>query len=479
MMQHFLCFSLFGRGLVFFYIGLLMFSAAFGQTLPTAVETARAITIGWNLGNSLESIGGETAWGNPLTTQRLIDSVKAAGFNTVRIPCVWDNHADKTTGIIDAAWIARVKEVVDYCIKDSMYVIINIHWDNGWLENNCTADKKDAVNAKQKTYWTGIANYFKNYNGHLLFAGANEPNVTDAAQMTVLMSYHQTFIDAVRATGGNNGSRVLIIQGPSTDIEKTAKLMNSLPTDKITNHLMTEIHYYSPWNFSGMTEDASWGKMNYFWGKNNHSTTNTAYNPTWGEEAYLDSCFKLMKTQFVDKGVPVIIGEFGAIKRTTLTGADLALHIKSREYYNFYIADAAIRFGLIPIYWDNGANDFAVFNRTTGAVSDLGVLKALMKGAKVNAYASVNAGGSGFMSRRSIVFPNPLTDVFDLTIADPARVKSIAIFDPAGRKVKSLNHSAVQGTIKIGQDLKAGVYIFQMNDNTGGQVQYFKITKNP
>jgi endoglucanase len=248
-MKRFYIFPLFGKGPAHLSIGLLMYSALFGQTLPTAVETAKAMTIGWNLGNTLEAIGGETAWGNPLATQRLIDSVKAAGFNTVRIPCAWDNHADQTTGIIDAAWIARVKDVADYCIKDSMYAIINIHWDNGWLENNCTADKKDAVNAKQKTYWTQIASCFKSYNGHLLFAGANEPNVTDAAQMAVLMSYHQTFIDAVRATGGNNGSRVLIVQGPSTDIEKTSKLMNSLPADK--------------YNFSKLPSTGSASGINY------------------------------------------------------------------------------------------------------------------------------------------------------------------------------------------------------------------------
>jgi endoglucanase len=479
MKQWILYFSLFERCLVSLSVGLAMYSAAFGQTLPTAVESAKAMTLGWNLGNTLEAIGGETAWGNPAATQRLIDSVKAAGFTTIRIPCAWDNHADQTTGIIDAAWIARVKEVVDYCIKDSLYAIINIHWDNGWLENNCTADKKDAVNAKQKTYWTQIANYFKNYDGHLLFAGANEPSVADAAQMAVLMSYHQTFIDAVRATGGNNGSRVLLVQGPSTDIEKTNTLMNSLPADKIANHLIIEVHYYSPWNFTGMTKNESWGSMFYFWGKNNHSSTNTAYNPTWGEESYLDSCFKLMKTKFADKGIPVIIGEFGAMKRTALTGADLALHSKSRDYYHNYIAHTAVSRGIIPVYWDNGAAENALFNRTTGAVSDQGTLKALITGAGIGGNtAKIYSTTKGSSNHGSEILLNSSTKALKLTVAHPELVKSVSIFDQAGRRVKSLNNPAALGTTIFGSDFKAGVYIVQLNDNTGKPTHFFRVTKN-
>jgi endoglucanase len=475
MMKRFNKFT-YSKSLLYLTVGLWMSSSAFGQTLPTATETAKAMTIGWNLGNTLEAIGGETAWGNPAVTQKLIDAVKAAGFNTIRIPVAWDNHA--TNNVIDAAWIARVKEVVDYCIKDNLYVMINIHWDNGWLENNCTTDKKDANNVKQKAYWTQIANYFKSYDGHLLFASANEPNVKDATQMSVLMSYHQTFIDAVRATGGNNSSRVLIIQGPSTDIETTNKLMNSLPDDKITNHLMVEVHYYSPWNFCGLTENASWGNMNYFWGKNNHSTTNTAYNPTWGEESYLDSCFKLMKTQFVDKGIPVTIGEFGAMKRTTLSGADLALHVKSREYFHKYVASASVSRGMIPVYWDNGvANEMALFNRTTGAVVDQGNLKALIDGAGVNVTPVMNANSkrSGSPGPKTIL--NPSTDAFKLTIAHPELVKSIAIFDQLGRRVTFLNHSAIQKNMQIGRNLGAGMYIVRMDDTSGEQLQCVKISK--
>ena len=278
----------------------------FGQSLPTATQTAGAMTIGWNLGNTLEAIGGETAWGNPMTTQQLIDAVKDAGFNTIRLPCAWDDHADQTTHVIDPAWLARVKEVVDYCYSYNMYVVINIHWDNGWLENNVTVAAQALVNVKQNAYRTQISNYFKNYDGHLLFASANEPNVSDAMGMSVLLSYHQTFIDAVRGTGGNNSSRVLIVQGPSTDIDKTDQLMNTMPTDPASNRLMVEIHYYTPYQFCGLTEDASRGSMFYFWGQGYHSTTIPSRNATWGEESDAEMYFQKMKTKFVDKRTPML-----------------------------------------------------------------------------------------------------------------------------------------------------------------------------
>jgi len=250
--------------------------------LPTSQEIASRVKVGWNLGNTLEAIGGETAWGNPNATQKLIDSVKAAGFNTIRLPVSWDSHANSTTHIIDPAWMARVKEVVDYCIKDSMYVFINIHWDNGWLEKHVNTTDSANVKLKQKAYWTQIASYFKDYDEHLLFASANEPNASDAIATSVLLSYHQTFIDAVRATGGNNSSRTLIIQGPDTDMDKTNSYMNTMPVDTIGNRLMVEVHYYTPWNFCGMGKDESWGKMFYYWGNGYHSTINLTRNPTWG-----------------------------------------------------------------------------------------------------------------------------------------------------------------------------------------------------
>ncbi|HNW52358.1 MAG TPA: cellulase family glycosylhydrolase, partial [Prolixibacteraceae bacterium] len=237
----------------------------------TASELAAKIGLGWNIGNTLEAIGGETAWGNPLVTKELIDLVKKNGFNAIRIPCSWNQHmVDSTTAEIKEEWLDRVKEVVQYCVDDDLYVLLNIHWDGGWLENNCTEVKQDANNSKQRAFWEQIATHLRDFDEHLLFASANEPNVSSPEGMEVLNSYHQTFVDAVRSTGGRNSYRVLVVQGPSTDIEKTNSLMTTLPSDSAENRLMVEVHYYTPWNFCGLEEDASWGKMFYYWGKSYH-----------------------------------------------------------------------------------------------------------------------------------------------------------------------------------------------------------------
>jgi aryl-phospho-beta-D-glucosidase BglC (GH1 family) len=360
--------------------GFSISTSAWAQ-LPTAQQIASKMKVGWNLGNTLEAICGETAWnGGVVTTQSLINSVKAAGFNTVRLPCAWFCHSDTVTSVIDPAWIARVKEVVDYCINDSLYVILNMHWDKGWLENRVNTANQALVNKRQNAYWTQIANYFKNYNEHLLFASANEPNVEDAAGMSVLLSYHQTFINAVRATAGNNSSRTLIVQGPATDIEKTYKLMNTMPTDQIANRLMVEVHYYTPYQFCLMQKDENWGKMFYYWGKAFHSTTDTTHNATWGEESFIDQWFGNMKTKFVDKGIPVIIGEYGAWKRKLNPPSDQALHSASVEYYHKYLVKSALSKGIIPFCWDiNGG----LFNRSTGAILDQGTLNAIMQATRV------------------------------------------------------------------------------------------------
>ncbi|AWK03401.1 dihydroxy-acid dehydratase [Flavobacterium crocinum] len=352
----------------------------------SAVELAAKIKLGWNIGNTLEATGGETAWGNPKVTKALIDAVKANGFNAIRIPCSWNQNLENAaTAKIKVDWLNRVKEVVQYCVDNDMYVVVNIHWDGGWLENNITEAKKLENNAKQKAFWEQIATHLRGFDEHLLFASANEPAVEDATQMAVLTSYHQTFIDAVRSTGGKNATRVLVVQGPTTDIEKTNKLMTTLPTDKVSGRMMVEVHYYSPWNFAGLTKDETWGKMFYYWGNGFHSTTDTERNATWGEEADLEKNFKLMKTQFVDKGIPVLLGEFGAIRRTTLTGDALTLHLNSRAYYLKTVVKTAKANGLLPFYWDEGSlgnNGFGIMNRSNNTVFDTQALNALIDGLK-------------------------------------------------------------------------------------------------
>ena len=235
-----------------------------------ATELAKAMYLGWNLGNSLEATGSEIIWGNPKTTKEMIDAVKTSGINAIRIPCSWDKYLeDHETYKIKESWLYRVKEVVDYCIDNDIYTTINIHWDGGWLEENCTPNAKDSVVEKQRILWTQIATYFRDYDEHLIFAGTNEPNVENETQMAVLLEYEQVFIDAVRATGGRNVYRNLIVQGPSTDIDKTEKMMNNLPNDPTPNRLMVEVHYYTPWQFCLLEKDGEpvWEKITYFWGE--------------------------------------------------------------------------------------------------------------------------------------------------------------------------------------------------------------------
>jgi len=207
--------------------------------------------------------------------------------------------------------------------------------------------------------------------------------VDNAGQMAVLKSYHQTFIDAVRSTGGRNAFRNLVIQGPSTDIEKTLDLMISLPTDNIPNRMMVEVHYYTPWNFCGLTADADWGKMFYYWGEGYHSLTDPERNATWGEEDFVNTAFSGMKSRFVDQGIPVVLGEFSVVRRSSLTGDDLVNHLASRAYFLKYVTQQAIANGMLPFYWDNGGMDnnaCGLFNRNNKTVFDQQALDALIEG---------------------------------------------------------------------------------------------------
>ncbi len=340
----------------------------------TATELAKNMTMGINIGNTLEAIGGENAWGNPNISQTFVNALKNYGFNTVRLPCSYDQYANQVTGEISADWLNRVKEVVQYCINADLYVVLNIHWDGGWLDANINATNQEETIAKQKAFWEQIATKLRDFDERLMFAGSNEPPVENPSQMNILLSYHQTFIDAVRSTGGRNSYRVLVVQGPSTDIEKTYDLMNTLPKDKLSNKLMAEVHYYTPYQFTLMNEDASWGNMFYYWGADYHSTTDPSRNATWGEEADMERFFALTKSQFVNKGIPVILGEFGAYKRSNIP--DQALHNSSVEYFNHYVVKTALKNGLIPYYWDTGG----MINRSNGGVKDRGVLDALLSG---------------------------------------------------------------------------------------------------
>lgn len=219
----------------------------------------------------------------------------------------------------------------------------------------------------------------RDFDEHLMFASANEPPVDNAAQMAILGSYHQTFVNAVRSTGGRNSYRVLVVQGPSTDVDKTNDLMTTLPSDKVASRMMVEVHYYSPFQFCALEEDATWGKMFYYWGAGHHSTIEPDRNATWGEEDAVNATFAKMKAKFVDKGIPVLLGEYGAYRRNNSAHVplDLATHNDAVDYWLTYITKQAKANGMLPFYWDTGG----ALDRKIYTVKDQRTIVAIKAGA--------------------------------------------------------------------------------------------------
>ena len=364
--------NIFAKTAVFAIAGAISASAA----LPTAKEVQSKMGMGFNIGNSMEVPNNPTAWGNPYPTQALLDSVKAAGFSTVRIPCAWDSHTNG--GKITQTWLDSVKTVVDYAMRAGLYTILNIHHEGegGWFQSNIGTSVDNNIDNKMKTYWTQIANQFKNYNERLIFAGANEPgpniNSWTSQHVSTLMHYYQTFIDAVRATGGNNETRTLIIQGLNTDIDKSVASapVSTFPKDKVSGYLMFEVHYYDPYQYTLMTSQQDWGASEpilpqYYYGnyqKSSEPKRNAGYNAWAGSVdsklagiGHPQEQFAKMKTNYVDKGYPVIVGEFGAnVRSPELSGSDLNLHKQGRVQWHKDVVSAAKQYGLTPILWDMG-----------------------------------------------------------------------------------------------------------------------------
>lgn len=357
-------------------------------------QIVEAMGPGWNLGNQLESVTDnvpeETNWGNPVITEKLIQSVKAAGFKSIRIPVSYfakiDDDKDYT---IDSKWLDRVQEVVDYCIKNDLYAVINIHGDGyntidgGWLL--CNGKNQTEIKKKYKKVWKQIAERFKNYDEHLLFESMNEEfdgsySEPNKEYYQNINDYNQIFVDTVRKTGDNNTKRWLIIPGWNTNIDYTAgdygfKLptdqYRDKPIDKEEQRIMISVHYYSPWDFCGgencvITQ----------WGNEADDPSKTS---TTCDETYMKNQLNLMKTTFADKGYPVFIGEYGSIDKTS--------YDSENEYYRAYFARKLCQLsrknGCIPMYWDNGYNGvhgFGLFDRTTCEVTQPVIIDAIMEG---------------------------------------------------------------------------------------------------
>ena len=393
-------------GLFGIVCGTALFATSAAFALPKATEIYPNMGLGWNLGNTMEVPSDPTAWGNIVPTAEIINGVKAAGFTTIRIPCAWNSHA--SNGTIDASWLATVKSVVDMAIANDMYVMLNSHWDNGWLEDEVfsgthldrnaqsTTTDSSVVRQKQENYWKQIAEYFKDYDEHLLFASANEPGVNDPwlssgqlvfdnNRMIILKRLHEACLRAVRASGGNNATRTVIVQMPRTEIDMYQMLANNYPEDPAgKGYTMAEAHFY-PYQFSLMTADESWGKTFWYWeDETTGAADRTCSGSTLGSKQSIDKQFQKLQLAFADEGIPVVIGEMGANKRYSLVGTagfDLNTHLKAIAAWYGYTVASAKSHGIVPVIWDTayegkneGKDDMTIIRRQASNGSNLGAV---------------------------------------------------------------------------------------------------------
>jgi hypothetical protein len=346
-----------------------MSSSSQSSLLDTSVPLP-VPTHGFNLGNSLEAV-----WGYSVPSQAVYTSAAKAGFNAVRIPCAWSTNSDPVTKVINADYMAKVKQAVDWSIASGMHVVINVHWDNGWFDNKIGDTVDPAIDANVRNVWTQIATAFAGYDNHLLFAAANEPSVQSPTQMKTLQAYYQTFVNSVRAVGGHNTDRWLVLQGGGDTSWFTT--MPTDPTQGRPSHLMVEFHNYTPSQFTLFHDDPSWGRSFYFWGAAYHYAGNPSRNATWGEEGTIDAEFQQLKEQFVDKGIPVLVGEFHAAGISSLTGTEKTWNSASVLYWNKYVHDSALAHGLSPFYW---STPDAPFKYDTGSITEPALVTVLTGG---------------------------------------------------------------------------------------------------
>lgn len=320
----------------------------------TTMELVRDMGIGINLGNTFDACGDwiaewsdgstqayETAWGSPVITKKIIQGYADEGFGVLRIPTAWSNMmVDDGSYTINEEWMQRITEVVDWTLESGMYAIVNIHWDNGWV--NKFPDNKDECMKRFEKMWVQISDNFKDYGDHLMFEAQNEELGWDTVwnkwqgdngkveSYQLVNEINQKFVDTIRSSGGNNPKRHLLISGYNTGIDVTCDPLFKMPNDP-ANRMAVSVHYYSPAGFAILEEDADWGKAVSTWG------TNAEYN-----ELY--SNLDMMKNSFIDKGIPVIIGEYGC-------------PIKNKEpesvrRFLSAVCEAAYTRQLCPVLWD-------------------------------------------------------------------------------------------------------------------------------
>ncbi len=336
--------------------------------------------LGWNLGNSLDVPESETEWGNPSVDAALLQAIAAAGFDIVRIPVTWSLFTGAApTYTLDSARLTRVQEVVGYALDAGLHAIINLHHDGAdelegveWLTLNDESGAISEANNQQvedrfRAVWTQLAEQFKAFDQRLLFESMNEIHdgydAPDPAYYAIINHLNQVFVDIVRDSGGNNTTRHLVVPGYNTNIDYTLEGFEA-PQDPTPDHLVLSVHFYDPWSFAGEGSSAAWG-------------TGAAGADTWGQEDYVVDQFDKLETTYVDQGLPMIIGEYGAVN---VTGSE-----NYRRYYMEYVTQAACQRGIVPIYWDNGgtgsgSDNFGLFNRGSKEIVFPEILEAMFRG---------------------------------------------------------------------------------------------------
>lgn len=354
-----------------------------------AVEFSKNLMPGWNLGNQLEAnankVPSETAWGNPTITEDIFKMVKDAGFKSVRIPVSYlSKIGEGPEYTIDSEWLDRVQQVVDMCLDNGLFAIINVHGDGyhsvggGWLL--CDAEDQDTIKAKYEKLWTQVAERFKDYDERLIFESMNEVfngkyEGIDSAAYANVNAYNQIFVDTVRKAGSKNTTRYLLVPGWNTDIDSTVEGTDfKLPTDSEKNRLLVSVHYYTPYEFC-LKESA---KGIFKWGVNATEKSIRRNN-----EDYVDSQFDKLYDSFISKGVGVIIGEYGAIDKSYNDERSTVY----RAYFCEYVNYAAAKRDIVTVYWDNGfngKNGFGIFDRFTMTQTEPEIIEAIMRGCKAD-----------------------------------------------------------------------------------------------
>lgn len=393
----------------------------------TALEATRLMGNGINLGNTLEAcdnnvgiktntpLSYETYWGQPKTTQAMIDGMKAAGFDTIRIPVAWmtnATHLYEGDYTIDAGYMDRVEEVVRYARKAGMYVIINDHWDGGWygMFGSESAETRALAMEAYKGMWQQIAERFRDYSDYLIFESANEElggrfdensplycsdsvvtYLTDDERYALTNEINQTFVDVVRATGGNNATRFLLIAGYSTNIDQTCDDRFQMPKDTADSKLMVSVHYYDPWSYCGASSAVSatkWGKVSDY--------------------EYMDQQLAKM-TKFTEAGYGVVIGEYGALPCSD------GLKDNTLAYHTAFL-DACTKYNLTNCLWDCSG----LYKRVSQTFADDDILAMYQEKRQANEegqdYADVQAAAAA--EAAAAAAEAPVTFLQDAVVVD-------------------------------------------------------------